>query len=425
MSSEHDEIEKLIKDGEAVIDKKGSGKVGRIKFKDNEIFNYNKDKPISIKLKDYLKQIKKNTSEGVKKYKQKVIDHVKNNFDDMVKDIDRIIDRDFVLEKLIKNNIVLNKDIHDLPHEANQFIKNKITKHNNQHMMDEIKDEFDKLNKGKYKYSLSFQVRVRNNVGDKVVYNNEDRSGEFKHDDIITWDAEENKYNGILKSKIMYIINLYYTWKDYSVIDEVLKHKITKMNSKANIKTMDLWYIGFGRIFYNKLFKYSRDKITNWDEKASKDNYKQCVIVFLITTYHILIEKGLVNKKVLTEEYINNYFKNKGGFNVNNLIEFIKDLKYASICIFDCLGIVPIIAYSVNDAVINGDFKPNEFIDENNQMNPKWYKKGVGVLTENHIEGLFNDNEIQSITKNGSIKAFTNHITNDDDFEFFDDIERK
>ena len=60
--------------------------------------------------------------------------------------------------------------------------KNKITKHNNQHMMDEIKDEFDKLNKGKYKYSLSFQVRVRNNVGDKVKYHNEDRSGEFKDD---------------------------------------------------------------------------------------------------------------------------------------------------------------------------------------------------------------------------------------------------
>ena len=49
-------------------------------------------------------------------------------------------------------------------------------------MMDEIKDEFDKLNKGKYKYSLSFQVRVRNNVGDKVKYHNEDRSGEFKDD---------------------------------------------------------------------------------------------------------------------------------------------------------------------------------------------------------------------------------------------------
>ena len=125
MSSEHDEIDKLIKDGEAVILTKGKGKVGRIKFKDNEIFNYNKDKPVSIKLKDYLKQIKKNTSEGVKKHKQKIIDYVKNNFDDMVRDINKIIDRDFVLDKLIKNNIVLNKDIHDLPHEANQFIKTK------------------------------------------------------------------------------------------------------------------------------------------------------------------------------------------------------------------------------------------------------------------------------------------------------------
>ena len=322
MSSEHEIIEKLIKDGEAVIDKKGQGKVGRIKFKDNEIFNYNKDKPISIKLKDYLKQIKKHTSEGVKKYKQKVIDYVKNNFDDMVKDIDRIIDRDFVLEKLIKNNIVLNKDIHDLPHEANQFIKNKITKHNNQHMMDEIKDEFDKLNKGKYKYSLSFQVRVRNNVGDKVKYHNEDRSGEFK-------DDREKK--DIPESKIMYIINFYYTWKDYSVIDEVLKYEITKMKSKADIKTMDLWDIGFGRIFYNKLFKYSRDKITNWDEKASKDNYKQCVIVFLITTYHVLIDRGLVNKEVLTKENINKTFLNKNWNSLKTSIESFISMSFQNI----------------------------------------------------------------------------------------------
>ena len=75
--SEHDEIEKLTKDGEAVILTKGKGKVGRIKFKDNEIFNYNKDKQVSIKLKDYLKQIKKHTSHGVAKYKQTVIDYVK------------------------------------------------------------------------------------------------------------------------------------------------------------------------------------------------------------------------------------------------------------------------------------------------------------------------------------------------------------
>ena len=170
----------------------------------------------------------------------------------------------------------------------------------------------------------------------------------------------------------------------------------------------------------------TKDKVRDWDEKASKDNYKQCVIVFLITTYKILIDKGLVNKEVLTEKYINTYFNEKKGFTSRNLIEFVKDeLKYASLCIFDCLGLYPIISYSVNDAVVNGDLRPDEFIDEHNQINPKWYKKGVAVLTENHIEGLFNDDEIQSITKLGCIKAFTNHITNDDVFEFFDDIERK
>ena len=128
--------------------------------------------------------------------------------------------------------------------------------------------------------------------------------------------------------------------------------------------------------------------------------------MFLITTYKVLIDKGFVNKDALTEKCTNDYFKERRGFTARNLIEFIKDLKYASICIFDCLGILPIISYSVNDATVNGDFKPDEFIDENNQINPKWYKKGVAVLTENHIEGLFNDGETQSITKTGCIKAF-------------------
>jgi hypothetical protein len=90
---------------------------------------------------------------------------------------------------------------------------------------------------------------------------------------------------------IHHIIQMYYVWKDYSVIDEILKYKLTKMNSEATIKSMDLWEIGFGRKFCNKLFKYTPDKIVDFDESMARTEYKQCVIMFLITTYHVLVDK--------------------------------------------------------------------------------------------------------------------------------------
>ena len=49
----------------------------------------------------------------------------------------------------------------------------------------------------------------------------------------------------------------------------------------------------------------------------------------------------------------------------------------------------------------------------------------MAVISENHIEGLFNKNLIQSATKNGYIKEFRKHITDEDTFAFFEDIERK
>ena len=100
----------------------------------------------------------------------------------MVRGIDKTITRDFVLENLIKNKIVLNRDIHDLPHEANQFIKTQITKFNNKYFKEQMTDEFEKLNKGTYNYSLSFRVRVRKNVDGRVTYFNKDTSAEFKDD---------------------------------------------------------------------------------------------------------------------------------------------------------------------------------------------------------------------------------------------------
>lgn len=51
----HDEIGNLLKDGDAMIITQGKGNVGGIQFRDDDVFNYNEDKPINIKLKDYVR----------------------------------------------------------------------------------------------------------------------------------------------------------------------------------------------------------------------------------------------------------------------------------------------------------------------------------------------------------------------------------
>jgi hypothetical protein len=413
---EHDTIQQLINKGEAVIVKAKKGKVGVIKFKNNEVFNYNKDRVVSIKLKDYLKQVGKHTTDGFKKYKDKIIDYMRNKFNDAISEETGIITRDFILDKMIKDKIILNKDVHDLPHEANQFIKTRLTKHNRDHIMKEYGNAFEELNKGKYQYTLNFRVRVRDMSDGKVIYRMDTRAAEFKDD---------RKAEDIPETRIHFIIQMYYIWKDYEAIDEIQKYKIIKMKKKTNIKNMELWHIGFGKRFCNNLFKYTDDKIKNWNEQAETENYKQCVIVFLITTYHSLIDRGYISKDALSETRINEFFNSKGGFTINNLIEFVKGLKYAAICIFDPLGIIPIVEHSLNHHVINGNLKDQDFIDDNQTFNPSWYKKGLAIITANHIEGLFNDDAIQSATKNGYIKEFTTYLANDDTFDYFEDIECK
>ena len=69
---------------------------------------------------------------------------------------------------------------------------------------------------------------------------------------------------------------------------------------------MDLWDIQFGRIYCSKLLKCTRDRISDCDVKFEEENYKQCLIIFLITTYKILIGRTLISKEVLSETYIRN-----------------------------------------------------------------------------------------------------------------------
>jgi len=234
-------------------------------------------------------------------------------------------------------------------------------------------------------------VRVRDTVDGAVKYHNETRHGQFKD------DRPKDK---IPNKKIEFVIHLYYIWRDYSALDEILDYKIHEIDDTADIREMNLWDIQFGRRYCSKVFKCTRDRISDCDVNFEEENYKQCLIIFLITTYKILIDKKYINQEVLSEAYIKNYFNDQ--WNIYKLLDFVKHLKYASLCVFDALGIVEI--HRNESALVHGDLNDDEFIDDHGKLNPSWYKKGLAVISENHIEGLFNKNIIQSATKNGYIK---------------------
>ena len=175
-----------------------------------------------------MNQIKLHGTDGYKQYKQRIIIYMKNRFNDITLNVkEALITRDFIIETMVKDKIIKSDNIRDLPHEANQFIKTLITHHNRAHMLYEYGEIYDKLNTGKYQYILNFTVRIRDISKDKVYYYKDVRSAEFK---------SEVTENLISKKQIYYIIQMYYIWKDYQVIDEILSYKLTKMDNTANIK---------------------------------------------------------------------------------------------------------------------------------------------------------------------------------------------
>ena len=403
---------------EYIADLKNKGKVinispKTIKFDDGNIFTYNRSRPMSKALSSHLEIYGKYNSKALN---QSIKNYIKNNIEN--RSFDRKLNRDEVMNMMKHAGVIDSMIVKHIPREAYLYMLNAIFKNNATHY--QMQDIESMLNKGKYLYNISFTARVRYNENGQVLYATEQKAGQFRSDKpfdkVNNWKTAQR------------VCQLFYFWKDYSALDEILDFKITYINSKANIKDMALWAFGFNnRRYFNKFFNYTKDLIINWNDYAELENFKKCVIVFLITTYSILVDRRLIKDYILSEKYITQYFG--GVYNINKLIEFVKHLKYASISIFDPLGICPIASYSANEPIINGDLDASEFSDGKfGAPNPstykeklvrKWNTKGLAVIQEQHIEGLYNKDITHSATIIGRIREFTTFIGNDDEFDFF------
>ena len=72
-----------------------------------------------------------------------------------------------------------------------------------------------------------------------------------------------------------------------------------------------------------------KDLVEGYDEK---ENYGKCLNIMLQTNYKSLVDQRLVPREKLTGGYINQFFGEDR--NIKRLLEFVKELKHASIYIY-------------------------------------------------------------------------------------------
>ena len=278
--------------------------VNTIKINDTN-YRYNKHKPITKTLNNILQSIERKQSvdthaiSRTKAEHKTILKYISDNKADLLHKADKQITNDFIIAQLVKQKILTSKQASDVPMAIEHFIHTIVTKHNNTHFKETHKNEIEELNQGKYKYSISFKVKVKNIINEGNIYYHENRAGEFKSDQ--TKDE-------IPMRRLHEIIHMYYAWKDYLSIFKIVSVSIQLLDDTLDIKEMKLWDM-FGRKFCNKLFKYSVDRIDEFDEQARIQNYKQCVVMFLITNYIKLVERKLINKRMLSEVCINDFFE--------------------------------------------------------------------------------------------------------------------
>ncbi len=115
------------------------------------------------------------------------------------------------------------------------------------------------------------------------------------------------------------VVSLYYDQLDYQDFIELLKYKVFDMDSGVDISEVELKSYG-ENLRHNDPYIMTPDKyITGWSEMAAKNEYKQCVNLNLRCAFSKLLPR-LKNKNVLSDDNMNEFFKNNGGFTIKNII---------------------------------------------------------------------------------------------------------
>jgi hypothetical protein len=234
------------------------------------------------------------------------------------------------------------------------------------------------------------------------------------------------------RDTLIEICKIYYAKLDYPDFIELTKNPKIKViditddtNPWLGMEFEHLNQLKLGSLFVERPNQF----IEGWGKEHDEKHIRECVIIFLINNYHVLVDKGLIkDAKVLTADYIIKYFESRGGYTLLNLKEFVIHLKYANLrlfnqsCNIELKQFQVISKYGIKNAILNDDFFT--------QSTPVFTTTGKGVLNciqgTPHLECVTEPNIYRSLYhRNDLPKMFniTQALTDAEDlydYEFFD-----
>ena len=121
---------------------------------------------------------------------------------------------------------------------------------------------------------------------------------------------------------------MYYAKRDYPDFIQLIRHKLTHLDSKASIGDMELLDVICGKKYRSNYIKSSVELIEGFDEKV---NENRCAEIMLRVGYKSLVNKGLIPKEKLTRKYMDTYFwdetEQKPKYTINRIKDFVKHLR--------------------------------------------------------------------------------------------------
>jgi hypothetical protein len=218
------------------------------------------------------------------------------------------------------------------------------------------------------------------------------------------------------KEYLTAVISHYYDQLDYPDFIELLKYKVINTNSDIDISEIELKKYGENKRYNNPYIQQPDNYIEGWNKTAADNEYQQCVKFSLRSAYNQLLPR-LKNKQVLSDSYMDSFFKDKGGFNIKNILLFVeKELENkATIYILDPTGNHIIAKHTaVNQEAtltVDGDIHNTKRI---------WSASSALIMNSNHVDLITEPNVLRSLATGTTPRLFdVFNDSNDYTFELF------
>ena len=231
------------------------------------------------------------------------------------------------------------------------------------------------------------------NVDFSAVVWHEQEQKEYREDKSIMFKSNLTAEQ-ITKEIIEEIVEMYYAERDYPDFIRLVNYKFEDITDNNDITEMNLLDVICGKKYRNNYIRSYKDLVENYEEKEG-----ECLNMMLQTNYKTLVDMRMVSKRKLTDKYIDDYFAVDR--NIKRLLEFVKELKYASIYIYDQIGKELIASHKAKT--------------EHGKMTTT--VAAIALVGDHHVESVTDTNVKKSVANGDKLTIFnTSRVFEDEQF---------